>query len=344
MAYYDSFTKKPRSKRDDWRDDELTRRPERDQGRSVPTERRAKGNREDERYDRPHPERKPYEREERLGGPRPERKPYEREERFGGPRPERRDMRPEPPRPPMPEEENNLLVGRNPIREALKAGRDIEKLLVARGELIGSAREIVAMAREAKIVVQEVDRARLDAMAPNHQGLIAVASAYAYQSVDAMLELAKSRGEAPFLVILDGVTDPHNLGAIIRSAECVGAHGVIVPERRAVGLTPAAVKASAGAVEHIPVARETNLTRTIERLKKEGVWIYGAAMEGEDFRKVDFSGPAALVIGSEGEGLSRLVTENCDKLVSLPMKGKIGSLNASVAAGVLLYAMMGARA
>ena len=376
MAYYDSFTKKPRSKRDDWRDDELTRRPERDQGRSVPTERRAKGNREDERYDRPRPERKPYEREERFGGPRPERKPYEREERFGGPRPERkpyereerfggprperklyereerfggprpdrRDMRPEPPRPPMPEEENNLLVGRNPIREALKAGRDIEKLLVARGELIGSAREIVAMAREAKIVVQEVDRARLDAMAPNHQGLIAVASAYAYQSVDAMLELAKSRGEAPFLVILDGVTDPHNLGAIIRSAECVGAHGVIVPERRAVGLTPAAVKASAGAVEHIPVARETNLTRTIERLKKEGVWIYGAAMEGEDFRKVDFSGPAALVIGSEGEGLSRLVTENCDKLVSLPMKGKIGSLNASVAAGVLLYAMMGARA
>ena len=273
MAYYDSFTKKPRSKRDDWRDDELTRRPERDQGRSVPTERRAKGNREDERYDRPRPERKPYEREERFGGPRPERKPhereerfggprperkpyereerfggprperkpYEREERFGGPRPDRRDMRPEPPRPPMPEEENNLLVGRNPIREALKAGRDIEKLLVARGELIGSAREIVAMAREAKIVVQEVDRARLDAMAPNHQGLIAVASAYAYQSVDAMLELAKSRGEAPFLVILDGVTDPHNLGAIIRSAECVGALGVIVPVRLAVGLTPAAV-------------------------------------------------------------------------------------------------------
>ena len=233
-----------------------------------------------------------------------------------------------PPRaeaPREPEEESNLLVGRNPIREALRAGRDIEKLLVARGELIGSAREIVAMA-------------------PNHQGLIAVASAYAYQTVDAMLELAKRRGEAPFLVILDGVTDPHNLGAVIRSAECVGAHGVIIPERRAVGLTPAAVKASAGAVEHIPVARETNLTRTIERLKKEGVWIYGAAMNGEDFRRVDFSGPAALVIGSEGEGISRLVQESCDRLVSLPMKGQIGSLNASVAAGVLLYAMMGARA
>ena len=392
MAYYDQFTKKPRSKRDDWRDDELTQRPERDGGRAVPTERRSYNDRpyngERRPYgDRPNNgerrpygerpnngERRPYgERpnngERRPYGERPnngERRPYGerpnngerpfRDERpsFGGPRPERRDARPPreerrpmPPRaetPREPEEESNLLVGRNPIREALRAGRDIEKLLVARGELIGSAREIVAMAHEQKIVVQEVDRARLDAMAPNHQGLIAVASAYAYQTVDAMMELAKRRGEAPFLVILDGVTDPHNLGAVIRSAECVGAHGVIIPERRAVGLTPAAVKASAGAVEHIPVARETNLTRTIERLKKDGVWIYGAAMDGEDFRKVDFSGPAALVIGSEGEGISRLVQESCDKLVSLPMKGHIGSLNASVAAGVLLYAMMGARA
>ena len=139
------------------------------------------------------------------------------------------------------------------------------------------------------------------------------------------------------------MTDPHNLGAIIRSAECVGAHGVILPERRSVGLTPAAVKASAGAVEHIPVAREVNLTRLIERLKKEGVWIYGAAMEGEDYRKVDFSGAAALVVGSEGEGISRLVAQSCDRLVSLPMRGKIGSLNASVAAGVLLYAVMASR-
>ena len=396
MAYYDQFTKKPRSKRDDWRDDELTQRPERDGGRAVPTERRGYNDRPNNGERRPYGdrpnsgerrpygdrpnngERRPYgdrpnngERrpygdrpnngERRPYGDRPnngERRPYgERmnDERpgFGGPRPERRDARPpreeRRPMPPRaeasrePEEESNLLVGRNPIREALRAGRDIEKLLVARGELIGSAREIVAMAHEQKIIVQEVDRARLDAMAPNHQGLIAVASAYAYQTVDAMLELAKRRGEAPFLVILDGVTDPHNLGAVIRSAECVGAHGVIIPERRAVGLTPAAVKASAGAVEHIPVARETNLTRTIERLKKEGIWVYGAAMNGEDFRKVDFSGPAALVIGSEGEGISRLVQESCDRLVSLPMKGQIGSLNASVAAGVLLYAMMGAR-
>ena len=376
MAYYDKFTKKPQNPRDNWRDDEETLRPARDGGRAVPTERRSYGERksygdkpaygERRSYgDKPgYGERKPYgDRPAFDRGPgqdrpaRPERREFDRRP-YGdkpafdrGPRPERRDdRRPPMPRPEMPprpmdEEpmESNLLVGRNPIREALKAGRDIEKLLVARGELIGSAREIVAMARDAKIIVQEVARERLDAMAPNHQGLIAVASAYSYKTVDDMLALAKERGEAPLLVILDGVTDPHNLGAIIRSAECAGAHGVIIPERRAVGLTPSAVKASAGAVEHIPVAKEVNLTRTIERLKKEGVWVYGAAMKGEDFRKVDFSGPAALVIGSEGEGISRLVMESCDRLVSLPIKGQLDSLNASVAAGVLLYAMMGAR-
>ena len=383
MAYYDSFTKKPQSKRDDWRDDELTRRPARDGGRAAEPERRygekkSYGERKPYGERREYGEKKPYGERREYGEKKPygerreygERKPYgerraeQREERpygekpaFGGPRPERRDSRPvreeRPVRPERPapmtapaEEpmESNLLVGRNPIREALRAGHDIEKLLVARGELIGSAREIVAMAREAKIIVQEVDRVRLDQMAPNHQGLIAVASAYAYKTVDDMLALAKERGEEPLLVILDGVTDPHNLGAIIRSAECAGAHGVIIPERRAVGLTPAAVKASAGAVEYLPVAREVNLNRVIERLKKEGVWIYGTAMNGEDYRRVNFSGPAALVIGSEGEGMSRLVEENCDKIVSLPMKGHIDSLNASVAAGILLYAVAGARA
>ena len=416
MAYYDQFTKKPRSPRDDWRDDEETLRPERDgeQNRrpygSRPYgerpnggERRSYGDRPNGGERRPYGdrpnggERRPYgdrpnngERrpygdrpnngERRPYGDRPnngERRPYgerpnngERrpygdrpngERRPYGDRPnggERRpygdrpmnDRRPPMPRPamtppPAQEEEmqSNLLVGRNPIREALKAGRDMEKLLVAKGELIGSAREIVAMAREQKVIVQEVDRAHLDAMAPGHQGLIAVVSAYAYKTVDDMLALAKERGEEPFLVILDGVTDPHNLGAIIRSAECAGAHGVIIPERRAVGLTPAAVKASAGAVEYLPVAREVNLTRTIERLKKEGIWIYGTAMNGEDYRKVDYSGAKALVIGSEGEGMSRLVSESCDKVVTLPMKGKIESLNASVAAGILLYAMMDAK-
>ena len=334
MAYYDQFTKKPRSPRDDWRDDEETLRPERDGEQN----RRPYGS-------RPYGER-PNNGERRSYGERPsngERRPY-------GERPNNGERRPPMPRPamtppPAQEEEmqSNLLVGRNPIREALKAGRDMEKLLVAKGELIGSAREIVAMAREQKVIVQEVDRAHLDAMAPGHQGLIAVVSAYAYKTVDDMLALAKERGEEPFLVILDGVTDPHNLGAIIRSAECAGAHGVIIPERRAVGLTPAAVKASAGAVEYLPVAREVNLTRTIERLKKEGIWIYGTAMNGEDYRKVDYSGAKALVIGSEGEGMSRLVSESCDKVVTLPMKGKIESLNASVAAGILLYAMMDAK-
>ena len=390
MAYYDNFTKKPQSKRDDWRDDEMTRRPARDEGRAVETERRygeKKGYGDRKPYGekknfgerREYGDRKPYgerreysekkfeRREDRperrefgerpqYGGPRPERREFGERPQFGGPRPERRDRdeRRDDRRAPRTERvervetheeelENNLLVGRNPIREALRAGRDIEKLLVARGELIGSAREIVGMAKDAKIVVQEVARERLDAMAPNHQGLIAVASAYSYKTVDDMLALAKERGEAPLLVILDGVTDPHNLGAIIRSAECAGAHGVIIPERRAVGLTPAAVKASAGAVEYLPVAKEVNLTRTIERLKKEGVWVYGTAMNGEDYRKVNFSGPAAIVIGSEGEGMSRLVAESCDMIVSLPMKGHIDSLNASVAAGILLYAVAGAR-
>ena len=352
MAYYEQFTKKPVNKREDLRDDELTRRPARDGGRAVETERKSYKPRKEygERREGYAP-RKEY--GERREGYAP-RKEYgeRRDERpaFNGARPQRRDERPAPApaapvqAPVIEEVESNLLVGRNPIREALRAGRDIEKILVARGELIGSAREIVAIAREKKIVVQEVARERLDQMAPNHQGLIAVASAYAYKTVDDMLALARERGEAPLLVILDGVTDPHNLGAIIRSAECAGAHGVIIPERRAVGLTPSAVKASAGAVEYLPVAKEVNLTRTIERLKKEGIWVYGAAMNGEDYRKVNFSGAAAIVIGSEGEGMSRLVAESCDKIVSLPMKGHIDSLNASVAAGILLYAVAGARA
>ena len=237
----------------------------------------------------------------------------------------------------------NLLSGRNPIREALKSGRDIEKLLVARGELSGSAREIVQMAKERRIPVQEVDRTRLDAITHNHQGMLAFASAYQYSTVEAMLELAEERGEAPFIVLLDGITDPHNLGAIIRTAECAGAHGVIVQERRAVGLTPAAVKASAGAVEYLPVARVTNLANTLEVLKAQNIWAYAADMDGEDYATTDFSGGVALVIGAEGEGVSRRILDVCDKTVSLPIKGKLDSLNASVAAGVLMYAVLRSR-
>ena len=237
----------------------------------------------------------------------------------------------------------NLLSGRNPIREALKSGRDIEQLLVARGELSGSAREIVQMAKERHVPVKEVDRARLDAITRNHQGMLAFASAYRYSTVEDMLDLARERGEAPFLILLDGITDPHNLGAIIRTAECAGAHGVIVQERRAVGLTPAAVKASAGAVEYLPVARVTNLTSTIERLKREGIWTYAADMAGEDYASLDLTGPIALVIGAEGEGVGRRVLESCDRTVSVPIRGKLDSLNASVAAGVLMYAVLRAR-
>lgn len=241
---------------------------------------------------------------------------------------------------PLPE---NLLSGRNPIREALKAGRDIEKLLVAKGELSGSAREIVAEAKERHIPVQIVERTRLDEITRNHQGMLAFASAYRYSEVEDMLEEAREKGEAPFLIVLDGITDPMNLGAIIRTAACVGAHGVIVPERRAAGLTPTAVKASAGAIEVVKVARVTNLNRTLDMLRHEGIWLYAADMKGEDFRKVDFTGPAALIIGGEGEGVSRLTLDKCDRIVSIPMSGKLDSLNASVAAGVLMYAVMSGR-
>ena len=237
----------------------------------------------------------------------------------------------------------NLLTGRNPIREAIKAGRDIEKLLVAKGDLSATAREIIAMARDRHIPIQTVERARLDEITKNHQGMLAFASAYRYYDVEDMLEDAAQKGEAPFLIVLDGVTDPQNLGAIIRTAACVGAHGVIVPERRAVGLTPSAVKASAGAIEMVKVARVTNLTRTLESLKQQGIWLFAADMAGEDYRTVDFSGPIALIVGAEGDGVSRLVLDTCDHRVCLPMKGGVGSLNASVAAGVMMYAALNSR-
>ena len=230
----------------------------------------------------------------------------------------------------------NLIVGRNAVREALRAGRDMEKLRVSRGEATGSLREILALAREKGVVVQEVDRRRLDEMAENHQGVAALASMYAYSTLEEILALAREKGEPPFLVVLDGITDPHNLGAIVRTAECMGAHGVILPERRAVGLTPAAMKAAAGALEWIKVARVTNLTRALETLKAQNVWTYATDMDGEDYRRVNFSGGCALVIGAEGQGVSRLVRETCDQVVSIPMKGHIDSLNASVAAGVIL--------
>ena len=343
MAYFDEYKKKRMSRQDHLRED--AKKP--DEGREY---RGFKG------HERPSAD------GWRKDGRDANRSGSRNEKDFRGRGKPRPDARPAPERRPMPERRplppprpdfdlqaeeermENLLTGRNPIREALKSGRDIEKLLVAKGDLSGTAQQIVAMAHEAHVPVQMVERVRLDEIAKNHQGMIAFASAYQYADVDDMLELAKERGEAPFLVILDGVTDPHNLGAVIRTAAAVGAHGVIVPERRAVGLTPAAVKASAGGIEHIKVARVTNLTSEIKKLKALGIWLYGADAEGENFRKVDFSGPCALVIGSEGDGISRLVLEQCDHVVSIPMKNPaMESLNASVAAGSLMYAAAACR-
>ena len=243
-----------------------------------------------------------------------------------------------------PEENEGLLVGRNPIREALKSGRTVEKLLVAQGDLSGAAKDIIRMARDAGAVVQTVDRSRLDQIYPAHQGMLAYVAAVDYKSLDDILALAQERGEDPFILILDGVTDPHNLGAIIRSAECAGAHGVILPERRAAGLGPAAAKAAAGALNYLPIARVKNLNRTIDELKQRGVWVIGTAMDGEDALSADLTGPVALVIGSEGEGISHLTLQKCDRTVTLPMKGQIVSLNASVAAGILMYEIVRARA
>ena len=240
-------------------------------------------------------------------------------------------------------EDGNILAGRNPIREALKAGRPVEKLLVAQGELSGAAQEIVGLAREAGAVVQRVERSRLDQLYPAHQGMLAYVAAVPYVQVEDMLAAAAAKGEDPFLILLDGITDPHNLGAIVRSAECAGAHGVVIPERRAAGLTPAAAKAAAGALSFMPIARVKNLNRAIEELKQNGVWVIGTAMDGEDALEADLSGPVALVIGSEGEGISKLTLEKCDRTISLPMKGSIESLNASVAAGILMYEVVRAR-
>ena len=234
---------------------------------------------------------------------------------------------------------DELLIGRNPIAEALSSGRSVIKIMIAKGSVSGPAVEIIAKAKKAGVPVQEVDRKKLDLMTSGaaHQGMAALCAMKDYSTVEDILALAKSRGEAPFIILLDEIEDPHNLGAIIRSAECAGAHGVIVKKRRAAGLTYTAYKAAAGALEYLPVARVNNLSDTIDDLKREGVWVYGADMDGEDYCKTDFGGGVALVIGSEGKGISRLVRQKCDVIVSLPLKGRINSLNASVAAGILMY-------
>lgn len=236
-------------------------------------------------------------------------------------------------------EKDEILVGRNPIIEAINTDRSIIKIMTAKGAHHSSAAEIVRKAKAKGIPVVEVDPKKLDYMTSGavHQGVVAVCAAAQYAQVEDILALAEDRGESPFVIILDGIEDPHNLGAIVRSAECAGAHGVIIKKRHGAGLSFSAYKAAAGALEYIPVARVTNIADTVDDLKKQNIWVYGADMNGTDYRECDFSGGAALVVGSEGKGISRLVREKCDRIVSLPLKGHINSLNASVAAGVLMY-------
>ena len=233
-----------------------------------------------------------------------------------------------------------LIEGRNAVTEALRSGRTIDHVFIAEGDTDKGLSRIAGMAREAGAVVKTADRRKLDAMSPTgaHQGVIAFAAAHDYATVEDILRTAEERGEPPLIVICDELNDPHNLGAILRSAECAGAHGVIIPKRRSVGLTAVVGKTSAGAVEYMKVARVSNLPATMESLKKRGVWIFGTAAGGDRMLyEADLRGPAAIVIGSEGYGMSRLVEDSCDFRVRIPMKGKITSLNASAAASILLY-------
>lgn len=238
------------------------------------------------------------------------------------------------------ETESGLIEGRNAVLEALRAGAAVDKLYVAKGNSDYTLSRIVGLARKQGAVVVETDRRKLDAMSVthSHQGVIAAAAVRAYVPVADILENARQKGEKPLLVVCDEISDPHNLGAIIRTAECAGAHGVVIPKRRSAGLTAVVEKTSAGAVSYLPVARVPNIAALLKDLKEEGLWVFGAAAEGGvPLYDADLKGPAAVVIGSEGDGMSRLVRENCDFLISIPMKGHISSLNASAAAAVLLY-------
>lgn len=236
-------------------------------------------------------------------------------------------------------EKDNIVIGRNAVLELLKSGREVENIIIAKGEREGSVNQIAALAREKGIVIKNADRKKLDFMCggANHQGVIANVPAHEYSSVEDILAAAKEKGEPPFIIICDEIEDSRNLGAIIRTAEACGAHGVIIPKRRNAGLNFIVAKTSCGALEYVKVARVSNLSSTIEMLKKENIWVYAADMDGEPWCKTDFSGGVALVVGSEGNGVGRLVKQNCDVIVSLPMRGKVNSLNASVAASVIMY-------
>lgn len=235
---------------------------------------------------------------------------------------------------------DDQVEGRNSVLELLESGKDINKIFVARGEKQGSINKIIGKAKDSKVVLVETDKRKLDEMSQtgNHQGVIAIVPPFEYCDVDDILNVAKEKNEDPFVIILDGIEDPHNLGAIIRTAETAGAHGVVIPKRRAVGVNSTVNKSSAGAVEYMKVARVNNITETMNYLKEKGLWIIGTDMDTDKYYyNQNMTGPIAIVIGSEGFGMSRLVKENCDILVKIPMNGKITSLNASVSAGIVMY-------
>ncbi|WP_102265213.1 23S rRNA (guanosine(2251)-2'-O)-methyltransferase RlmB [Mesobacillus jeotgali] len=231
------------------------------------------------------------------------------------------------------------MIGKNPVIEALKSERDINKILIAEGSQSGQMQQVIGMAKEANVIVQFVPKKKIDQLADgNHQGVIAQVAAYEYAEIDDLFAAAEKKNEAPFFLLLDEIEDPHNLGSIMRTADASGAHGIIIPKRRAVGLTTTVAKLSTGAIEYIPVARVTNMAQTIDELKERGVWIAGTdASAKQDFRQIDGTLPLGLVIGSEGKGMGRLIRDKCDFLLSLPMVGHVTSLNASVAAALLMY-------
>ena len=312
----------------------------------VRGESRGYGAKGDKRYDTKNAsDKKPYDRSGKKPFRRDEnQKPYDRKKSFSDerrpqPREQQREQQNEA------DEQPYLLIGRNAVREAIKSGRSIDRILVT-NERDGSLGEIVTLAREQKLVVREVDRKKLDELCmpfghggktANHQGVVAYAAGVTYCEIADILAVAKERGEDPFVIVLDEIEDPHNLGSIIRSADCAGAHGVIIGKRRSASVTAAAVKASAGATEYVKIARVVNINTALQQLKTAGLWVAGADMQGENMRRRNMKGPLALVIGNEGEGLSKLVRDNCDFLVSIPMQGHIDSLNAGVAAAILMF-------
>lgn len=242
-------------------------------------------------------------------------------------------------------ENSNIICGRNPVLEALRSGREIDRLLVAHGTGGGSVTAIIAKCRTKGILIKEISPQKLDYYCggANHQGVAVMFASQEYAAVEDMFALAETRGEKPFLIICDEIEDPHNLGAIIRTAEATGVHGVIIPERRSASLNATVAKAACGALEYVPVARVTNIANTIDALKQRGVWVFGADMDGDDYTRTDFDTPCALVIGNEGKGIGALTAKKCDAIISLPMHGKINSLNASVAAGILMYEVVRSR-